>query len=153
MDAQRPILRRAQLEELIGLRHRVLRSGLPRDSAIFAGDELRTTRHFGAFLAGQTICCATFHASKWEDQPAWQLRGMASDEAVRGKGVGRQLLEFAERSLCDESPVRQLWANARVPALRFYQSLGWEVVSEVFDVPTAGPHVRIARQIQAELSQ
>jgi GNAT superfamily N-acetyltransferase len=147
LDGRAIVLRRAELGEIIDLRHRVLRSGLPLEAAVFAGDELPTTMHFGAFDDGSTIGCATFHANQWNDAPAWQLRGMATDDAFRGKGVGRALLAVAEEVIRDAGPVRQLWANARVPAIRFYQSLGWEVMSEEFDIPTAGPHHRIAKRL------
>jgi len=36
--------------------------------------------------------------------------------------------------------VTRFWCNARVPAVPFYAAMGWTVVSDVFDVPTAGPH-------------
>ncbi len=58
-------------------------------------------------------------------------------------GVGRQLLRFIETELKFDQDNRTLWCNARVPAAPFYQKLGWRIVSEVFDIPTAGPHVRM----------
>jgi GNAT superfamily N-acetyltransferase len=140
------IIRAAKWEELVDLRHHVLRQGLPRESAIFPGDDLASSRHFGVFEGDTTIGCATFHRNQFESEPAWQLRGMATDGALRSKGVGRELLGFAEEVLRgDESSIRRMWANARVPAIRFYQSMGWLIVSEEFDVPTAGPHRRITK--------
>ena len=127
------------------LRHRVLRQGLPQETAIFPGDELAGSRHFGVFDGHLAIGCATFHRNQFKAEPAWQLRGMATDDAFRSKGVGRELLSFAEAELRRDGSIRQMWANARVPAIRFYQSLGWDIVSEEFDVPTAGPHRRITK--------
>jgi hypothetical protein len=40
--------RQISQEEIIPLRHEVLRPGKPRETAIFAGDELPTTTHWGA---------------------------------------------------------------------------------------------------------
>ncbi|HET6251544.1 MAG TPA: GNAT family N-acetyltransferase [Tepidisphaeraceae bacterium] len=144
-------IRPARLSEIIDLRHRILRAGLPRETAIFSGDELPTSRHFGAFIvrAGseEAVGCATFHLNTWENQPAWQLRGMATSEEIRGKGVGRGLLQWAERELLAVADApRVWWCNARVPAIGFYELNGWKVVSEPFDIPTAGPHVRMARR-------
>jgi len=45
-------IRRITTEETIPLRHPILRPGLPRETAIFPGDEAETSRHFGAFLDG-----------------------------------------------------------------------------------------------------
>ena len=141
------VVRRAAAGEVIDLRHRVLRAGLPRESAAFDGDERSDARHVVAEAAGRIVGCATVHASTWEGEPAWQLRGMATDPAVRAAGVGRAMLLYLERLLASESPVRQLWCNARTPARGFYERLGWRVVSDVFEIPTAGPHVRMLRAL------
>jgi predicted GNAT family N-acyltransferase len=143
-------IRRATLTEIIDLRHAVLRAGLPRESAIFPGDELSTTRHFGAFTGAdaRAVACATFHLNQWNEEPAWQLRGMATADDCRGTGLGRKILEFSEGELVDDPNVTHLfWCNARVPALGFYQRMGWEVVSEPFEIPTAGPHVKMLRRL------
>ena len=145
-------LRRASLAEIIDLRHLVLRAGLPRETAVFPGDELATSRHYGAFVpsgaSNRTVGCATLHLNQWEAEAAWQLRGMATADDFRGKGLGRAMLELADRELLDDSSApRLLWCNARVPAMGFYQLLGWKVVSEAFEIPTAGPHVRMVRRI------
>jgi GNAT superfamily N-acetyltransferase len=148
VDGHPPLsIRQANLEELVDLRHRVLRQGLPRETAIFPGDELPGSWHFGVFEGDTVIGCATFHRNPFESEPAWQLRGMATDEPYRSKGVGRRLLGFAEELLRRNESIRRMWANARVPAIRFYESLGWEIVSDEFDVPTAGPHRRIAKRL------
>ncbi|HWE92888.1 MAG TPA: GNAT family N-acetyltransferase [Tepidisphaeraceae bacterium] len=146
-------IRRATLEEIIDLRHAVLRRGLPRHTAIFPGDELATSRHYAATLpgTGQVIGCATLHLNQWESHPAWQLRGMATADDFRGKGIGRSLLQGIEQEIRnDDSSPHRLWCNARVPAAGFYQALGWRIVSEPFDIPTAGPHVRMTREVGRE---
>jgi GNAT superfamily N-acetyltransferase len=70
---------------------------------------------------------------------------MAVAPDLRGRGVGQALLNFLETSLRGESAVRQLWCNARTPAAGFYERQGWRAVSEVFEIPTAGPHVRMTK--------
>jgi GNAT superfamily N-acetyltransferase len=72
---------------------------------------------------------------------------MATDEALRGTGLGMQLMQEAERFV-RQTDVRLLWCNARVPAIGFYLRAGWEVVSPEFDIPTAGPHVRMLRKLE-----
>jgi ribosomal protein S18 acetylase RimI-like enzyme len=71
---------------------------------------------------------------------------MAIIEELRGAGLGRAVLE---RCLdhARERGARVVWCNARTGAIGFYERLGFEVVSEVFDVPVIGPHVRMARRI------
>ena len=136
------IVRQAELSEIIDLRHRVLRAGLPLSQAIFPGDELPTSSHYGAF-ADAALCCATFHLNSWQDQPAYQLRGMATHPAWAGLGLGRAVQKVAIETIIASSPIRLFWCNARLIAIPFYQKLGWKIVSELFDIPTAGPHYRM----------
>jgi predicted GNAT family N-acyltransferase len=147
--SRRFTVRRATAGELIDLRWRILRSGLPREEAVFPGDDSPDTFHFAAVDGedGRVVSCATFRPNPWDDQPAYQLRGMATSESCRGLGLGRSLLVLAEADISGETPIRLLWCNARTPALAFYRKLGWEVRSEQFDIPTAGPHVRMTKRL------
>jgi GNAT superfamily N-acetyltransferase len=147
-DAGSVRVRAGTVAEVIDLRHRILRAGLPRETALFDGDDHADARHVVALSsAGQVIGCATFHPSTCDGVPAFQLRGMATEPACQRAGIGRAMLEYAERMLRAETAVRQLWCNARVPAAGFYQRLGWRVVSEPFEIPTAGPHVRMTKTL------
>ena len=83
----------------------------------------------------------------WEDSPAWQLRGMATDARYRGKGIGTAVLQLAEKTVIATGFSRLLWCNARVPALAFYERQGWRVMSEQFDIPTAGPHRKMLKRV------
>jgi predicted GNAT family N-acyltransferase len=70
----------------------------------------------------------------------WQLRGMATDPAVRGTGAGRALLvDGLARVAVRGGDV--VWCDARVSAAGFYERLGFAVVTEPFDKPGIGPHV------------
>jgi predicted GNAT family N-acyltransferase len=147
MDEIRVDIRAASLADVWDLRHQVLRHGLPRETAVFDGDAAETTRHVAAVAGGRVVGCATLHLNEWQGRRAWQLRGMATADDVRGRGVGRRMLAFLEREVLAGSPVRLLWCNARVPAVGFYRRVGWQVASEVFEIPTAGPHVKMFRDL------
>ena len=152
IDGTEMVIRPARWEEILDLRHAVLRHGLPREEAMFAGDDELTSRHCGAFCGDVAVGCATFHASQWEDEPAWQLRGMATLPDYRGKGIGRAVLDEMEADLtagAATGPGALLWCNARVPAVGFYQTMGWRVVSGQFEIPTAGPHVKMIKRLGA----
>jgi len=141
-------VRAAAFDEIVDLRYEVLRAGLPREAAIFEGDSAATSRHYGAFVDGRNVGCTTLHLNHWLDEPAWQLRGMATAPDFRGAGVGQELLAFVEADILETHPVHLLWCNARVPAIRFYQRFGWQIVSEEFEIPTAGPHVRMVKRLR-----
>ena len=139
-------VRLATPDEVVDLRHAMLRAGLPRETAVFSGDDHPESRHVVALSSdGRVVGCSTVHLSTWESESAWQLRGMATDPDVRGAGVGRAMINYLERVLRDDTPVRQMWCNARVPAVGFYERLGWRVVSEQFEIPSAGPHVKMTK--------
>ncbi|HPP01964.1 MAG TPA: GNAT family N-acetyltransferase [bacterium] len=137
----------ARLEEIIGLREEVLIKGTDRVSPEFQGDRNPTTLHFGAFHQGRAVGCLTFLLNEWQGEPAWQLRGMATDAAFRGKGIGRHLLRFAENHLLHVSPVRRLWCNARSGAAGFYEKLGWRRESDEFLIEGVGPHYKMSKTL------
>ena len=141
-------IRRTLVDQIIDLRHAILRAGLPRETAMFPGDEATTSRHYAALAAGRVVGCATLHLNQWQGEPAWQLRGMATAPQYRAKGLGTAILKAIEDEiLIDPQATRLLWCNARVPAAGFYTKLGWTIASEQFEVPTAGPHYRMWKRI------
>jgi [ribosomal protein S5]-alanine N-acetyltransferase len=135
---------RIDVEEIIDLRHKVLRPGLARESAIFDGDAKAV--HLAAMKMGKIAGCASILTNTFENESACQLRGMAVDPRYQKQGIGRLLLAEVER-IAAEKRVKLLWANCRVPAVEFYRKLGWSVVSEEFEGPTAGPHVKMIRRL------
>lgn len=139
-------LSRVPVEAIVDLRHQVLRQGLPREAALFDGDNAESACHWGAFIGDRLIGCVTLHASRWENDPAWQLRGMAVAERYQKLGIGCELLRAVDEHVASQKERRILWCNARVPAAAFYQKFGWQIVSEVFEIPTAGPHVRMIKR-------
>jgi GNAT superfamily N-acetyltransferase len=142
------VLRRATIEEILGVRHAVLRPGLPLDTARFAGDDEPATRHFGAFLpSGENVACVSSMRRPHGGLDAWQVRGMATRVDRAGRGIGRALLAFALAELRDEAGPRFAWCNARVSALGFWERAGWSVASDVFDIAGVGPHRVLARQL------
>ena len=148
MDDHTVQIRRAAAEELIDLRHAVLRAGFARQAAMFPGDDDASARHFAAVRDGRVVGALTLHLNRWENEPAWQLRGMAVEPALRGRGIGAQLLLAAEQSIANDSPTRQLWCNARVPAIGFYAKHGWAVASSEFEIPESGPHVKMIKRME-----
>jgi GNAT superfamily N-acetyltransferase len=144
------VVRPISAEETLDLRQPILRAGLPRETAVFPGDEAPSSRHFGAFLDERLIGVATMHfvplPDRPDSEPAYQVRGMATLEEARGQGVGGALL-----AACVEEAVRNgaqwIWCNARTPAASFYARHGFEIQGGIFDLPNAGPHYRMFRPL------
>jgi GNAT superfamily N-acetyltransferase len=137
-------IRRANIEEILDLRHRMLRAGLARETAHFAGDADPDTRHFAALVDNRVVGCVSLMRSTWQDAPAWQLRGMAVEGDLQGQGIGTSLLRAAEASATSTGP-SILWCNARVPAVPFYHRHAWQPSGQPFDIPTAGPHQKMVK--------
>ena len=146
MSGQPFTITAATAEEIIDLRHRMLRQGLPIDEARFEIDRNPQTVHAAAWAGNAIVGCATFTPGPLDGQPAWQLRGMAVDDAWQGTGVGRAVLAFLEAQM-RERGVTLLWCNARTPAVPFYERQGWRVISSEFHIPTAGPHFRMRKDL------
>lgn len=138
-----PLVLVVSVDRILDLRWRILRAGLPMESACFPGDE--SGLHLAVISEERVIGCASFLLSTFEDHPAWQLRGMAVEPEFQRTGIGQRLLREAETILCRRSNIRQLWCNARLPAVPFYEKLGWTCTSDIFDIPTAGPHRRMTK--------
>ena len=135
-------VRRAALADILPLRHAVLRPGRPLATAHFDGDDAPDTLHLAAWLNGAVVGCASLMRRPWRDEPAWQLRGMATRADLARRGIGAAVLAAAEQAA---APL--LWCNARLAAVPFYARCGWTVVSEEFDVPDVGPHPEMVRRV------
>ena len=136
----------AAIDEIVDLRRETIIAGTGRASPYFEGDRDDTTLHFGAFAGARAVGCLTFLLNEYEGRPAWQLRGMATALELRGKGIGRRLLAFAEETLRGHSDARRMWYNARASAVGFYEKTGWRAVSDAFEIPGVGPHYRMVKE-------
>ena len=108
------------------------------------------TFHLAARMpSGQLVGVARFAPvpCPWrEARSPWQLRGMATDPAARGVGAGRALLSEGLARI-GAMGGDLVWCDARVPAVGFYERMGFAVVTEPFEKPEGGPHVGMLRPV------
>lgn len=131
------------------LRLAVLRPRRPLSAAQFPGDDLPSTKHFGAFRENGLVGIASLFLAEMPERPvtsALQLRGMATAPEVRGAGFGRALVTACV-AFARQSRLELIWCNARTSAVEFYRKLGWEIIGEEFDIPDVGPHFHMWRRI------
>jgi predicted GNAT family N-acyltransferase len=117
----------------------------------WAGDEDPATFHLAARSAGgRVVGVVRFSPAPcpWRGDVAapWQLRGMATDPAVRGAGTGRALLLDGLARVADRGG-DLVWCDARTTASGFYELMGFTVVTEPFDKPGIGPHVGMLKDL------
>ncbi|MFT5586716.1 MAG: GNAT superfamily N-acetyltransferase [Cognaticolwellia sp.] len=124
-------------EQVIDLRWHVLRLGRPRESAVFPGDAQAT--HHGLWQDERLMVVLSLFSTPMEHGGAiyhQQLRGMATDPACQGQGLGSQLLLHVQQ-------MGPIWCNARLKARSFYARAGWLPIGSEFDILEVGPHQRM----------
>jgi GNAT superfamily N-acetyltransferase len=133
--------------DLYDLRRRVLRANDPAAHVANPADEDPATRHFAGYVDGELLVSASFFAEVGSGG-VYQLRYMATDPRVQGRGYGAGVLNVAERHLAGEGATR-LWANARDSALGFYRRAGWRVIegSEHISLETQIAHTVIEKDL------
>ena len=124
------------------LRQEILRQPLGLD--LFAEDLSKeiNCRHFGV-LSNKQLIAYLLVVPQLEDCVI--LRQMCVIEACRGQGVGRQLIRHVEDSL-RESIITKVELAARVPAVPFYEKLGYRCISEEFD-SVGIPHRKMMKNL------
>jgi predicted GNAT family N-acyltransferase len=130
------------------LRGAVLRPGRPVE---IPGDDDPATFHLVARTAGgQVVGVVRFHPNPcpWrpEARSAWQLRGMATDPAVRGSGAGRALVREGLRRVAALGG-DLVWCDARAAAAGFYERMGFRVVTEPYEISPIGPHLGMLTEV------
>jgi ribosomal protein S18 acetylase RimI-like enzyme len=139
----KPETKLCRTNELIGLRHEVLRQGKPISSCHFEGDNDLDTFHVGAFDDNKMIGCVSLMKKKhpkFHQNDIYQLRGMAVLKAYRHKKIGNRLLDFALQHLLKKN-ADLVWCNVRTSAVGFYQKNHFLINGDEFDIPDVGPHV------------
>jgi len=122
---------------------------MPVAACRFDGDHEPATAHFGAVMgAGDAAAIVGIVTLMQRPFPNGggptdlQLRGMAVAADHQRRGVGGRLLRACHDHAVHVNATR-LWCNARTPAVPFYGAHGWRTVGDEFNIPTAGPHLRM----------
>lgn len=127
-------VREVALDDVLPLRHSVLRTGRPFEVARSRQDALAGTRHLAAMAGDEVVGVVTVFP---EDTPlasearAERFRGMAVAPDWQGRGIGRALMR-AVAELARARGATVLWANGRDTALDFYTRMGFRVVGDGF---------------------
>lgn len=144
------MIRFIKVDDLLGIRNVVLREGkLSLNECRFPADDLPGAFHLGYYEGEELACIASFHPQGHGEFKGigYQLRGMATIEKHRGKGMGNKLLNFGIVYLKGQK-INYLWCNARETAMRFYLDMGFETISAKFEVQGIGPHYVLYVKLQ-----
>jgi ribosomal protein S18 acetylase RimI-like enzyme len=138
-----------RLEDLIDVRHQVLRNGQPRSSCYYPEDGFKHTLHFGLFISEKIIGCASIYKESHPDfrlRQSWRIRGMAVLEEYQSNNYGSLLL-----NACINHAIGQrgdvIWCNARINAVAFYKKKGFKIIGDEFEIENIGPHFLMAKNL------
>jgi mannose-6-phosphate isomerase len=158
-----PFVRLVRAETLRPLRQRVLRPALRPEEVVLDGDDAPESLHVAAYadaasdevLAVASACLESpiddgrgrVGMMRESDPPLhWRVRAVASAPEVRGQGYGAAVMRALTALVCAASGGRPflLWFDARLPAVPFYQHLGFSTRGAEHVRPS-GPHYVMVR--------
>lgn len=127
----------SEYEQMIKLRLDILRTPLGLD---FTKEELENEKN--------DILIATFEEELMlgccmltETEPGTvRLRQMAVPNNMQGKGIGRQMMQFAE-NIARDYGYKKITMHARNTAIGFYEKLGYRLQGDEFTEVTLPHHV------------
>lgn len=129
-------------QQMVDLRHEILRKPLGLN---FSQEELDREKHdilIAAFEEEQMLGCCLLVAESNEE---CRLRQMAVLNTLRGKGVGRALMIFAENIARDRG-FKKMSMHARASVLGFYEKLGYTAIGDEF-VEVTIPHYMMEKEL------
>lgn len=116
-----------QLEKAYGIRMRVFvkEQGVPEEIELDRDDKRAV--HFLAFAAGKAVGTARVVISHGNAK----IGRMAVLRSYRGRGIGKKLLKQAV-AMAKNHGAEQIYLHAQVPAISFYEAMGFRCVGPVF---------------------
>ena len=129
-------------QDTFSVRHPVLREGKPIESCYFEGDELDTTKHFGAFVDKKIVGVVSVYSNKnsnFRIANPFQIRGMAVLKDFQKKGFGELLVQHCEKYVSTQNG-DLIWFNAREIAVGFYEKLNYTKFGDSFLIDDVGIH-------------
>ncbi len=112
--------------------------------------------HVGALQNGRVVSTAAFAVEAHPDYMKefgplqWRLRGMASDPALQGQGLGGKVLAFGVAEVARRvagAGAATLWCSGRTGAQRFYERHGFAPIGDLYETPGTGPHYIFWRRV------
>ena len=136
-------------EEVRPLRHSELRKGQDFSTTSYIEDYEVGTFHMACIVDEKIVTCASYYPEKSikiKSKRGYRLRGMATDSNFQRKGHASDLMQESFKELkkrdCD-----MVWCNARLGAVDFYKSVGFNIIGEIFDIEAIGPHYYMYKEI------
>lgn len=133
-----------EYEKMVDLRMRVLKEpfGIPFTES--EREEDAEAILLGAFYLNEgdiVGCCFLSHINRQRVK----LRQMAVETYYQRRGLGRELIVYAER-IASLRGYQEVYLHARRTAIGFYEKQGYKAVSDIF-TEVGIPHVEMVKQL------
>ncbi len=129
-------------KKVVALRDKILRKPLGLQ---FSEQDLAVDKNeiiIGLFTQNKCLGCVQM---RHVDQNEIKLRQMAVDNSMQGKGLGREILKFAEEIALSKK-YNKICLHARKTAVKFYEKFGFSVIgNEFFEVKI--PHYTMCKKL------
>ena len=99
--------------------------------------------HLVGFKNNKVISCGRLHFNN--DNEA-QIRYMAVEENLQGKGIGKEILLLLEEK-AKEMNAKKIILNARDYVIKFYEKSGYKIVKKYDGSDTGIPHTTMEKNI------
>ena len=132
----------AEYEQMVQLRKEILRWPLGLDLTEEDLKKEETDIKIGVFENGGIIGCCVLTTL---DDNTIRLRQMAVAKKFQGAGIGRALMQFAEKT-SQKRGYQKLMMHARKTAIGFYEKLGYRVVGKEFEEVSI-PHFSMEKDL------
>jgi predicted GNAT family N-acyltransferase len=137
------MIRFINVEVALPIRSAVLQNGKDPKLCLNPEDLKPDSFHLGLYDEGNKLqCILTVHKTNHPKLPheGYRLRGMATLPEARRKGYAKELLSAAIEHIKTQLKGDYLWCIAREIAYPFYESMGFEYMSDEFLYKDAGNH-------------
>ena len=131
-----------EYQDELRLRNEVLRLPL---GLVLGGKDIATDDvelHLGAFLGSRLVGCLMLRINS---PVQVQMRQVAVDPTIHGKGIGRKLVDAFEKAARARG-AREIVMDARLTAQAFYEKLGYVAASEAY-IQSTIPHLKMRKAL------
>jgi len=118
-----------EYEEMILLRHNILRKPLGLNFTSEQLDAEKDSHHLGAYLGEELVGCLIL---KPIDKKTLKMRQVCVSEVEQKSGVGAAMCDHSEY-FAVENGFTKIFCHARAVVSDFYKKIGYSVVGEPFE--------------------
>lgn len=119
------VIKKALLEEILPIRHKVLWPDKPFEFVKVEGDEEGI--HFGLYQNSQLVTIISLFA----EGKSMRFRKFATLPEFQNQGLGKKMILYIVE-YAKENGFERVWCDARTDALNFYERAGFKKFSDAF---------------------